>query len=122
MILEKKELAATIREYGNQIRRVPLLLRLFTIACFFIGVLAPLQAIIPGIGANIYGTHQSWSEMWQTGNALILLAIGPIHLAVPYGVLRRQQWICPLLVCFPLFQLLPFELVGFLFGGPSVVY
>jgi hypothetical protein len=119
MILEKKELAATIREYGNQIRRVPLLLRLFTIACFFIGVLAPLQAIIPGIGANIYGTHQSWSEMWQTGNALILLAIGPIHLAVPYGVLRRQQWICPLLVCFPLFQLLPFELVGFLFGGPS---
>jgi len=119
MILEKKELTATIREYGNQIRRVPLLLRLFTIACFFIGVLVPLQGIIPGIGANIYGTYLSWSELWQTGNALVLLAIGPIHLAVPYGVLRRERWIRPLLVCFPLFQILPFEFVGFLFGGPG---
>lgn len=57
--------------------------------------------------------------MWQTGNALILLAIGPIHLAVPYGVLRRERWIRPLLVCFPFFQILPFELVGFLFGEPG---
>jgi hypothetical protein len=57
MLLEKIELTTTIREYGNQIRRIPLLLRLLTIACFFIGALAPLQAIIPGIGLKINGTY-----------------------------------------------------------------
>ncbi len=90
----------------------PLLLRLFVIVSLITGILVPFQAIIPGIGANIYGTHLSWSQLWQTGDALILLAIGPIHLAVPYGVLQRERWIRPLLVCFPFFQILPFELVG----------
>lgn len=119
MLREKNELTATIREYGNQFRKIPLLLRLFTIACFFIGVQSPLQAIVPGMGLKINGTYLSWSELWQTGNAFALLATGPIHLAVPYGVWQRKKWVRPLLVWLPLFQILPFELVGFLFGGPG---
>jgi hypothetical protein len=125
MLLEKHGLTATIREYGNQIRRVPLLLRLCTIVCFFIGAEAPLHAIVPGFGLKINGIYLSWSELWQTGNAFALLAMGPIHLAVPYGVLQRERWVRPLLVWLPLFQILPFELVAFLFGGPgflSLIY
>jgi hypothetical protein len=119
MLREKNELTATIREYGNQFRKIPLLLRLFTIACFFIGVQSPLQAIVPGMGLKINGTYLSWSELWQTGNAFALLATGPIHLAVPYGVWQRKKWVRPLLVWLPLFQILPFEMVAFLFGGPG---
>ena len=119
MLREKNELTATIREYGNQFRKIPLLLRLFTIACFFIGVQSPLQAIVPGMGLKIHGTYLSWSELWQTGNAFALLATSPIHLAVPYGVWQRKKWVCPLLVWLPLFQILPFEMVVFLFGGPG---
>ncbi len=116
MLGEIKELSPKIRELVSQIGRVPLPLRLFIIACLFIGILVPLQAIIPGIGANINGTHLHWPELWQTGSAFVLLAMGPIHLAVPYGVLQRKQWVRPLLVCFPLIQLLPFELKEFFFG------
>ena len=44
------------------------------------------------------------------------MAYGPIHLAIPFGVVRRTSWVRPFLICLPLVQIMPFEVVQFVFG------
>ena len=116
MFRSTEKLAEKMIEVRIQLQTIPLLLRLGVILSCIVGVVVPLIALIPGVGVNIDGTPLSWEELWETGVAFALLAYGPIHLAIPYGVFQRKNWLCPLLVCFPIVQLLPFEVVQLIFG------
>lgn len=121
-MLEKKQIAAIFSKSWNDIQKVPSFLSMVIIVCLFIGAMAALQAIVPGLGLKIYGTYLSWAELWQTGDAFALLATSLIHLAVPYGVLQRKSWVRPFLVFFPFFQILPFELVGSFSKGSASIF
>lgn len=104
-----------------QLQNIPLLLRLTVILSLIVGVIVPLTVLIPNPwGLKVNSTSFSWLELWRTGLAFALLAYGPIHLAIPYGVFQRTNWVRPVLICLPLVQIMPFEVVQLVFGPQEV--
>lgn len=98
---------------------IPLLLRLTAVASLVIGFVFPLLPFIPGLTFNVSGTTLSWNELWDTGVAFALLMIGPLMLTVGAGILHRRRWVRWLLVVLPVLQLLPFQIVHWLFRAPD---
>lgn len=111
--------SSSLSQFRSQLGSIPLVLRLAVLLGIIGSVALPLLPLLPGVGFTISGTYLTWAEVWRTGVAYALLLGGPLYLAIPYGVLQRKAWVRPMLVVFPILQLIPFELAHVFGDAPN---
>lgn len=118
-----------MREQGTVSSRItsrfavmPYGLKLAVVASFGLGVACILMPFVPGAGFDLAGRKLSHAEIWDTRVVFALLLLGPIMLLTSIGILQRRPWARPLFIVLPVFQVLPFFAVHWLFGAPSPIH
>jgi len=91
------------------------------IGLLIVGICLVAAALIPGIGFNMDGIELTWRDLWRTGIAIALLVVGPLMATVGIGVLYAKAWARPALVALPALQVLPFYVVHWAMGSPSLL-
>jgi hypothetical protein len=100
---------------------MPSMLRLLVSASLVFGIVLPLLPLFPGASFGLNGRELTYQELWYTGVAFALFALGPIMLIVGIAVLLRKSWIRPFLVGLPILQVLPFLVVHWVLDAPNPV-
>jgi len=98
---------------------VPFVLRIAAIASLVLGVVLVLSPLLPGMSFNVDGTLLDRVQMWETRVAYAMLAVGPLMIACGVGIFLRRRWSRFILLIMPVLQLLPFQIVHWLFGAPN---
>ena len=71
---------------------MPLILRIISILFIFFGILSILLILLPIKGMNVNGVDMTYSELWNSGEALKFLFIDFCLLIVGIGFYQAKNW------------------------------
>jgi hypothetical protein len=102
-------------------RSLPPMLRTVTLAMIIVGVVVLATPLAPGATFHLDGLELHWHDLWRTRVAFALLMLGPLMVLAGFGVLAGHPWARPVLMGFPLIQVIPFYIVHWAFGAPAPI-
>jgi len=99
----------------------PVTLRVVIVGSLMMGVVLPVVPFVPGVEFRSPGGSLSGAEIWDAHVPYALFLLALLMVIVGLAVLARARWARQLLIALPVLQLLPFQVLHWVFSAPDPI-